>query len=289
MIQLKNFLEMIRFEHTVFALPFAYLGMVLAWDSWENANWWDFIWISIAMASARTAAMALNRYIDRRIDFENPRTAGRPIQSGAISANTVLVLAALSLVLLGISAWMLNPLAFILFPGALFFLVGYSYTKRFTWTSHYILGFTDGLAPMGAWVAVRGSIFTAEDLPAWLLLGFVTFWIGGFDIIYACQDVEFDKTHGLHSIPARFGIRQGLRIAGFSHIVAVLLMFILGLLLALSWPYWFGIAAMSLLLAYEHVLVRPDDMSRISVAFFNINGYISIIIFLSTSTAVFIV
>lgn len=286
---LKTFLEMIRFEHTVFALPFAYLGMILAWGSWDNANWWDFIWITVAMASARTAAMALNRYIDRYIDVGNPRTAARPIQAGAINATTVLFLAALSLVILGFSAWMLDPLAFFLFPGALLFLVGYSYTKRITWLSHYILGFTDGLAPMGAWVAVRGSIFTVEDLPAWLLLGFVTFWIGGFDIIYACQDVDFDLAHRLHSIPARFGIGPGLRVAGLSHIIAVFLMFFLGLLLRLSWPYWFGIAAMSLLLAYEHLLVRPDDLSKIDIAFFNINGYISIIIFLSTSLALLIV
>jgi 4-hydroxybenzoate polyprenyltransferase len=289
MKRLKTFLDMIRFEHTIFALPFAYLGMVLAWASWENANWWDFVWITIAMASARTAAMALNRYIDRYIDVENPRTANRPIQTGSINAATVLMLAILSLIVLGVAAWMLNPLTFILFPGALFFLVGYSYAKRFTWMSHYILGFTDGLAPMGAWVAVRGSIFTADDLPAWLLLGFVTFWIGGFDIIYACQDVVFDLGHGLVSIPTRFGIGKALRIAGLSHITAVILMFILGLLINLSWPYWFGVAAMSALLAYEHLLVRPDDLSKINVAFFNINGYISIIIFISTSLAVFTV
>ena len=192
MKKIETFLNMIRFEHTIFALPFAYLGMILAWGNWENANWWDFLWITIAMAAARTAAMALNRYIDRYIDAQNPRTSSRPIQTGAIDSISVLMLAVLSLLILAIAAWMLDPLAFILFPGALIFLVGYSYTKRFTWLCHYILGFTDGLAPIGAWVAVRGSIFSAGDLPAWLLLAAVTFWIGGFDIIYACQDVDFD-------------------------------------------------------------------------------------------------
>jgi 4-hydroxybenzoate polyprenyltransferase len=288
MSRLKTFLNMIRFEHTIFALPFAYLGMVLAWDSWENANWWDFIWITIAMISARTAAMALNRYIDRRIDAQNPRTASRPIQTGAIDILTVLLMAILSLMVLGLAAWMLDPLAFFLFPIALIFLVGYSYTKRFTWMSHFILGFTDGLAPMGAWVAVRGSIFTLGDLPAWILLATVTFWIGGFDIYYSCQDVDFDRENHLYSIPARFGVARALQVAGISHIITVVLFFILGFVALLGWPYWFGVAIMAALLAYEHLLVRPDDLSNLDLAFFNINGYISVIIFLATAVAVII-
>ena len=288
MSRLKTFLNMIRFEHTIFALPFAYLGMVLAWDSWENANWWDFIWITIAMISARTAAMALNRYIDRRIDAQNPRTASRPIQTGAIDKLTVLLMAILSLMVLGLAAWMLDPLAFFLFPIALIFLVGYSYTKRFTWMSHFILGFTDGLAPMGAWVAVRGSIFTLGDLPAWFLLATVTFWIGGFDIYYSCQDVDFDRENHLYSIPARFGVARALQVAGISHIITVVLFFILGFVALLGWPYWFGVAIMAALLAYEHLLVRPDDLSNLDLAFFNINGYISVIIFLATAGAIII-
>jgi 4-hydroxybenzoate polyprenyltransferase len=288
MSKLRIFLDMVRFEHTIFALPFAYMGMVLAWGDWDNANWWDFIWITVAMAAARTAAMSLNRYIDRRIDARNPRTAGRPIQSGAIDSATVLVLSAVSLIILAFSAWMLNPLAFILFPGALIFLVGYSYTKRFTWLSHYILGFTDGLAPMGAWVAVRGSAFTPSDLPAWLLLASVTVWIGGFDVIYACQDVEFDRQNGLHSIPARFGIRRGLQVAAASHVATVILMVMLGLVASLSWPYWIGLAIMTGLLIYEHSLVHPDDLSKLGLAFFNINGYISVTIFVATFAAVVI-
>jgi 4-hydroxybenzoate polyprenyltransferase len=183
---------------------------------------------------------------------------------------------------------MLNPLTFILFPGAVIFLVGYAYTKRFTWLCHYILGFTDGLAPAGAWVAVRGSLFAIEDLPAWLLLGAVTFWIGGFDVLYACQDIDFDRKAGLHSIPARFGIPAALRVAAASHVITVLLLAVLGLVAALAWPYWAGLFAMSALLLYEHSLVRPGDLSKLNVAFFNINGYISITMFAGTFAAVLI-
>jgi 4-hydroxybenzoate polyprenyltransferase len=286
MARLRTFLDMIRFEHTVFALPFAYLGMVLAWGSWDNANWWDFVWITIAMVAARTAAMALNRYIDRRIDLNNPRTANRPIQTGRIDSLSVLILASISLAILALAAWMLNRLAFFLFPGALIFLVGYSYTKRFTWLCHYILGFTDGLAPMGAWVGVRGSIFTAADLPAWILTATVTFWIGGFDILYACQDVDFDRQEGLYSIPSSFGIRRGLQVAAASHVITVLLLILLGIIVSLSWPYWIGVAIVAGLLLYEHSLVKPDDLSKLTLAFFNINGYISLTLFAATLIAI---
>jgi 4-hydroxybenzoate polyprenyltransferase len=286
---MRTFLQMIRFEHTVFALPFAYMGMVLAWGNWAEANWWDFVWITVAMAAARTAAMALNRYIDRFIDAGNPRTANRPIQAGAIDARSVLLWAILSLAVLGLAAWMLNPLTFLLFPGAVIFLVGYAYTKRFTWLCHFILGFTDGLAPAGAWVAVRGSLFTIDDLPAWLLLGAVTFWIGGFDVLYACQDVEFDRQVGLHSIPARFGIPAALKVAAASHILTVALMVVLALVSGLVWPYWLGLLVMAVLLIYEHSLVHPDDLSKLDIAFFNINGYISATMFLATLAAILVV
>jgi 4-hydroxybenzoate polyprenyltransferase len=238
------------------------------------------------MAAARTAAMSLNRYIDRRVDVGNPRTANRPIQTGAITANSVLFFAILSLLILGVAAWLLDPLAFYLFPGAVLFLVGYAYTKRFTWLCHYILGFTDGLAPMGGWVAVRGSVFTADDLPAWLLLIAVTLWIGGFDVIYACQDVEFDQRVGLHSIPARFGVRRGLQIAAASHILTVGVLLVLGLVTGLSWVYWLGVTAVAALLIYEHSLVNPQDLSKLGIAFFNVNGYISVTIFVATFIAV---
>jgi 4-hydroxybenzoate polyprenyltransferase len=288
MNKVATFLDMIRFEHTIFALPFAYLGMVLAWGIWQNANWWDFIWITVAMAAARTAAMAFNRYIDRRLDIGNPRTASRPIQTGAIDARSVLVSAIVASAVMALAAWLLDPLAFILAPGALLFLVGYSYTKRYTWMCHYVLGFTDGLAPMGAWVAVTGSLFTSADLPAWLLLVAVTMWIGGFDVIYACQDVKFDREHGLYSIPARFGIRRGLLVAKASHLATILVLIVLGLFSGLAWPYWIGLVVMVVLLVYEHSLVSPDDLSRLNVAFFNINGYISITLFVATFLAVLV-
>src|SRR3990170_4965626 len=195
MKSLRVFLEMIKFEHTVFALPFAYLGMFLAAKGWPTLA--QFFWVTVAMAAARTAAMSFNRFIDRYLDARNPRTASRPIQAGRIGATTVAVAAVLSLIILGLAAWQLNPLVFMLWPGAVIFLVGYSYTKRFTWLCHFILGFTDGLAPMGAWAAIRGSLFTSEDLPAWILLAVVTLWISGFDLIYACQDVDFDRREGL--------------------------------------------------------------------------------------------
>lgn len=286
MPKLRTFLNMIRFEHTIFALPFAYLGMLLAWDNWQNANWWDFIWITVAMAAARTAAMAINRYVDRTIDAGNPRTSGRPIQAGAIGAGTVLISAIISLCILAFAAWMLDPLSLLLFPFALLFLVGYSYTKRFTWMCHYILGFTDGLAPMGAWVAVRGSIFTVDDMPAWFLMAAVTFWISGFDIIYACQDVTFDKEAGLYSIPVRFGTKRALRVAAASHVATMMLMISVGLIVGLIWPYWLGLILMALLFIYEHSLINPDDLSKLSIAFFNVNGYISVVVFVATFSAV---
>jgi 4-hydroxybenzoate polyprenyltransferase len=165
-------------------------------------------------------------------------------------------------------------------------LVGYSYTKRFTWLCHYILGFTDGLAPMGAWVAVRGSLFTIEDLPAWILAVSVTMWIGGFDIIYACQDIEFDRQANIYSIPARFGIARGLHVAAASHILTIALLVSLGFVTDLAWPYWLGVGAITVMLVYEHSLIQPDDLSKLGVAFFNMNVYISITIFVATLAAV---
>ena len=284
--KIRAFLEMIKFEHTVFALPFAYLGMVLAAGGWPG--WWKFVWITVAMASARTAAMSLNRLIDRHIDARNPRTANRPIQAGRISVQTTVVGAVLSVLVLGVAAWLLNPVTFLLWPGALLFLVGYSYTKRFTWLSHFVLGFTDGLAPAGAWVAVTGSFWRPSDLPGWILLATLTLWIGGFDLIYACQDVDFDRRDGLQSIPARFGIPAGLRLAQICHVLTVVLLAALGLWFQLGWPFWMGLAGVVGLFMWEHSLVRPNDLSRLNVAFQNINGYISMTIFAATVLALWL-
>jgi 4-hydroxybenzoate polyprenyltransferase len=187
---IRDFFELIKFEHTIFALPFAYLGMLLAAGGWPT--WSQFIWITIAMASARTLAMGSNRIVDRWIDARNPRTAQRPLITGAISMRTAWFGTAISGLVLAVAAWQLGPLTFILLPGAYLFLIGYSFTKRFTWMSHFILGITDGLAPVGAWAAIRNSLFTPQDLPAWILLGVVTFWIAGFGrvaiIIYLSCD-----------------------------------------------------------------------------------------------------
>ena len=282
--KIRDFLGLIKFEHTIFALPFAYMGMVIAADGWPT--WPQFAWITVAMAAARTLAMGVNRIADRVLDARNPRTANRPLVSGHMTSSTAYAGTVAAGLVLGIAAWQLGPLTLALLPGALLFLVGYAFTKRFTWLSHFILGFTDGLAPMGAWVAVRGSLFTADDLPAWLLLGSVTLWIGGFDIIYACQDVDFDRAEGLHAIPARFGVATALALSSLCHVMMMSLLVALGTALDFGWPYWLGLAVVAGLLVYEHTLIRPDDLSRIDVAFFNINSYISVMLFASVLGAI---
>jgi 4-hydroxybenzoate polyprenyltransferase len=287
MKRLRDFLELIKFEHTVFALPFAYLGMLLAAGGWPT--WSQFIWITVAMAAARTVAMGFNRLADRWIDARNPRTRNRPLVTGAISPQTAWGGILIAAVILTIAAWQLGPLPLKLLPGAFLFLLGYSFTKRFTWLSHFILGFTDGLAPLGAWAAVRGSLFTLADLPAWILAAVVTFWIGGFDMIYACQDVEVDRRDGLQSIPARFGVAFALGLSTACHILTVGLLAWLGILMGLGWPYWAGLVVVSGLLAWEHALVHPNDLSRIDVAFFNINSYISVTLFLAILGSLYLV
>ena len=283
---IRDFLELIKFEHTLFALPFAYLGMLLAAGGWPA--WDQFLWITIAMASARTLAMGFNRIADRWIDSRNPRTANRPLVTGTISLRIAYFGTAVAAGILALAAWQLGPLTLRLLPGAYLFLLGYSFTKRFTWLSHYILGFTDGLAPLGAWAAVRGSLFTPDDLPAWILLGVVTLWIGGFDLIYACQDIQVDCREGLYSIPARFGPAFALGLSLVSHVLTVLLLGWLGVFMVLGWPFWLGLLVVAALLAWEHLLVKPDDLTRIDLAFFNINSYISIALFVSIFMSLYI-
>ena len=288
MNRLGVFLAMVRFEHTIFALPFAYLGMVLA------ANWplgggglptlWQVAWITIAMASARTLAFAVNRYADRVYDTRNPRTADRPLPRGKLSPAATLAYGGVALVVLTVSAWQLNDLALRLLPGAVLFLVGYSYTKRFTWLSHWVLGATDGLAPAGAWVGVRGSV----DLPAWLLWLVVTFWIAGFDLIYACQDTDFDRREGLHSVPARFGNGVALRWAKLCHALTVVGLAALGGVMHLGWLYGLGLAVVAGLLLYEHSLVSAADLSKVNVAFFNVNSYIAVTVLVTTLLALYV-
>lgn len=283
MKQVRVFLGMIRFEHTVFALPFAYMGMVLAAGGWPT--WRQFWWITVAMVSARTLAMTANRIADRQFDARNPRTANRALPMGQISVRTAAIAAAVAFVGLVIASWQLNPLCLALLPFAAVLLLGYHYTKRFTWASHWVLGLADGAAAMGAWIAVRPHL--ADPTP-WLLWLAVTLWIAGFDLIYACQDCQFDRCEGLYSVPARFGCAAALRLAQINHVLTVLLLVSVGLVAKFGWPYWIGLGVIAGLLVYEHSLVRPDDLSRVNLAFFNVNGYISIIAFVSVLAALLI-
>ena len=284
--KIKLFLDLIKFEHTIFALPFAYLGMILAADGLPTFH--QFFWVTVAMASARTLAFAVNRLADRRFDATNPRTAKRPSVTGALSSRTITIFAIFSLLILALAAALLNPLTFILFPGAVMFLVGYSYTKRFTKYCHWILGFTDGLAAMGGWIAVRGSAFTAADVPAWLLLFAVTFWIAGFDLIYSCQDVEHDQRENLYSWPSRVSIASALQLAKVNHILTMMMLVLLGIVVNLAWPYWIGLVITAGLLYYENSIVKPDDLSRINIAFLNMNSYVAVTLFVGTFLALMI-
>jgi 4-hydroxybenzoate polyprenyltransferase len=272
---LRHFLDAIKFEHTVFALPFAYVAMVLAADGWPG--WWVLVWVTLAMAGARTLAMSVNRLADRLIDARNPRTAGRHLPRGLLTPAQMTAAAVAAGGLLLLSAWMLNPLCLALAPLAALFLVGYSYTKRFTWTSHWILGFTDGIAAAGGWIAVRAAF----DPPALVLWFALTVWIAGFDLIYACQDVEVDRAQGLHSFPARFGIPSALAAAKVCHGLTVVAFVALGLLTGLGVAYWIGVLLVAGLFVWEHRLVSPTDLSRLGVAFFNVNGYIAVILFVA--------
>ncbi len=273
---IRIFLEMIKFEHTIFALPFAYLGAFIAANGSPSLA--QLFWITIAMVSARTAAMALNRLIDRHIDKENPRTANRALPQGLISANKVVIAIVLSFATLYLAASMLNPLCVKLMPIAVFFLVIYSYMKRISWLCHIVLGIAIGLAPLGSWVAVTGSIGTTGVI---LMLA-VASWIAGFDIIYALQDRDYDLKKGLHSIPVRFGIAGSLIIAKVFHVIASIMLIWVGISQGLGYVYYAGVIGAMGLLVYEHSLVSPKDLSKIDVAFFNVNGYLSVVVFVFT-------
>ncbi len=273
--------ENIKFEHTIFALPFAYLGSILA--AGGLPSFWTFFWVTLAMGAARTAAMSFNRYIDRHIDARNPRTARRPIPAGRLRPGAVLATALISLALLVVAASQLNRLCLLLSPIAVVALVGYSYTKRFTSLCHVALGLTDAIAPAGGWLAVRPTF----DLPMLLLAFAVAVWIAGFDMLYACQDVDFDRREGLHSVPADYGVATGLRVARLFHVLMIAALLAVGLLLGLGWPYYAGLVLTAGLLVYEHSLVNPDDLSKVNVAFFNVNGYIAVTLFVFTLASLY--
>ena len=271
---LKITLEMIKWEHSIFALPFALCGAMLA--AGGVPSWRPLAWIVVAMVSARSAAMAFNRLADVSIDAANPRTATRALPVGHLTPSFVSVFVLLSCGVFVLAASQLNRLALLLSPVALAVILLYSYTKRFTRWSHLVLGFALGIAPAAAWIAVRGSL----DPRILLLTAAVTFWVGGFDVIYACQDYDYDSAHGLHSIPRYLGIKNALTIARLFHILMIGLLVALVITFGLGKLAMVGVAAVTGLLLYEHMLVRHDDLSKLNAAFFTMNGVISVVFFL---------
>ncbi|MCU1243523.1 MAG: 4-hydroxybenzoate octaprenyltransferase [Candidatus Acidoferrum typicum] len=284
--RIRVVLEMIKFEHSVFALPFALTGALLA-ARVSRHGWptlWQIAWIVVAMVAARSAAMTINRIVDLRYDRENPRTNKRALATGALSVSFAWVFTLVAVGVFLVAAWQLNRLALELAPLALTILFFYSFTKRFTNWSHLFLGFALGISPAAAWIAVTGGL----DLRILILCAAVTLWVGGFDVLYACQDVDYDRSAGLFSIPKRFGIARALLIARAMHVGVVVLLALLAASFALPWPAWIGIAVVAALLAYEHSLVKADDLSKLDAAFFAVNGYISLLflLFWGAATAV---
>jgi 4-hydroxybenzoate polyprenyltransferase len=265
-----RFARLVKIEHTVFALPFAYVGAFLAVDGAPSAH--DLLWITLAMVGARSLAMALNRLIDAGIDARNPRTAGRELPSGQLSVAQVAVFCAASLALFVVSVWQLAPLTHVLWPIPVAGFVIYPYLKRVTWLCHLWLGVVDGLAPVGAWVAITNHL----PWQAWLLGAAVAFWVAGFDFFYALFDVEVDRAQRLHSIATRFGVRGAFLGARLAHAATVACLVIAGAGLPVGVLYWIGVAVVGSLLVYEHSLVRPGDLSRLDAAFFTMNGVISV-------------
>lgn len=270
------YLKMIKFSHSIFALPFAFTGAIMAASGLPPVR--DVFWIIVAMAGARSGAMGFNRIIDREIDARNPRTTNRELPAGKIDLKSARLFTLISFLLFIAAAYMLNPLCLKLAPLAIVIVVIYSYTKRFTWASHFVLGLALSVAPVGAWIAIKGT-FNIEILPLSLA---VVFWLAGFDTLYALQDLEFDKTAGLYSIPQRFGIRKALYLARVFHFITVLLLVFTGLILNRGFYYLFGMAIVAALFIYEHSIVTPRDLSRLNMAFFNMNGYISVTVFVFT-------
>jgi 4-hydroxybenzoate polyprenyltransferase len=265
-----RYARLVKIEHTVFALPFAYVGAFLAVGGTPSAH--DLVWITLAMVGARSLAMAVNRLVDAGIDARNPRTAGRELPSGQLSAAQVLVFCAASLALFLVAVFQLAPKTHYLWPIPVAMFVVYPYLKRFTWLCHFWLGAADGLAPVGAWVAITNHL----PWQAWMLGVAVTFWVGGFDCFYALFDVDIDRREGLHSIATRFGVRGAFWGARISHVLTVAALVAAGLGLSVGALYWIGVGVVAALLVYEHSLVRPDDLRRLDAAFFTMNGVISV-------------
>jgi 4-hydroxybenzoate polyprenyltransferase len=276
--RIKTVLEMIKFEHSVFALPFALTGALLAARAtrhgWPSPR--QILWIVVAMVAARSAAMTMNRIADLRYDRENPRTQQRALPTGALTLQFAWLFTAGAVAAFFVAAWQLNPLALKLAPLAIAILFFYSFTKRFTNWSHLFLGFALGISPAAAWIAVTGGL----DPRMLILCAAVTLWVGGFDVLYACQDIEYDRHAGLFSVPKQFGIAKALLIARAMHLGVIALLGWLAFSFGLPWPAWAGIAVVASLLAYEHSLVKADDLSKLDAAFFIVNGYISMLFLL---------
>ena len=273
MRQARLFARLVKIEHTVFALPFAYVGVFLAVHGVPSAH--DLLRITVAMVGARSLAMALNRLIDAGIDAANPRTASRELPSGALGIGAVVAFCAASLAVFLVAVWELDPLVRWLWPIPVAAFVVYPYLKRFTWLCHLWLGAVDGLAPLGAWAAIKGSL----PWQAWALGGAVAAWVAGFDLFYSLFDTAVDRAQGLHSWSTRFGERGAFAGARALHLATVALLVVAGLGLQVGWLYWLGVACVAALLGYEHSLVRPGDLRRLDAAFFTMNGVISVAFF----------
>ena len=267
----RRLVSLVKLEHTVFALPYAYAGAILAAGQVPDAQL--LAWITVAMVGARSLAMALNRLIDAGIDARNPRTARRELPAGLLTPVQVGAFAAASLAVFLVAVWQLPPVTHVLWPIPVLGFVIYPYLKRFTWLCHPFLGAVDGLAPVGGWIAVTGTV----DWQPFLLGGAVALWIGGFDIIYATMDLEIDRREGLHSIPLRFGVGTALLITRIAHAGSVALLIWLGINLGLGPLYWLGLAVVAVLLAYENSIVSEDDLSRVDMAFLQMNGVIAMV------------
>jgi 4-hydroxybenzoate polyprenyltransferase len=267
----RRFASLVKFEHTLFALPYAYVGAILARREIPSAH--DLVWITAAMVGARSLAMALNRLIDAELDARNPRTAAREIPAGLLSRVQVAAFALASAALFVLAVWQLAPITHVLWPIPLAAFVLYPYTKRFTWLCHFVLGLSVAMAPLGGWVAVSNSV----DWQPFLITAAVGLWVAGFDVIYATMDVEVDRRDGLHSLPERFGPGVALWVTRLCHLACVALLVWLGVDLGLGPLYFLGLAGVAVLLGYENAIVHPDDLSRVNTAFFTVNGMISIL------------
>jgi 4-hydroxybenzoate polyprenyltransferase len=285
--RIRTVLEMIKFEHSVFALPFALTGALLAARAThQSPRGWptlrQILWIIVAMVAARSAAMTMNRIADLRYDRENPRTKQRALATGALSLEFAWFFTLVAVAVFFVAAWQLNPLALKLAPLAIAILFFYSFTKRFTNWSHLFLGFALGVSPAAAWIAIAGGL----DPRMLILCAAVTLWVGGFDVLYACQDLDYDQRSGLFSVPKRFGIAKALLISRGMHIGVIALLAWLAASFGLPWLAWAGIVVVAALLGYEQSLVKADDLSKLDAAFFTVNGYISLLFLLFWGAAV---